>query len=181
MISDSITQVRCGEDEHFYQVSCSLCESKDIKIKSIDLATISKTYYEHPVVTSDAQEVAVIVCTKSEEEALERAVHVFQEFFEKMAREVPEAIYQELDNREKWFCAKFTPAMKDLNLTCVREVPITCCPNVVLTDKVSGYTRYFTFIQAKDMDTAWEKAYRLFKDYTNTLQDILDYIDSKKK
>ena len=176
MMNDSITQVECEEGESFYTVSYN--QMDDVKIKKLDTSKISKIYFENVTLIDDA---SVTVCAKSEEGALERASRVFQDFFEKMAREVPEAVYQELDSREKWFCAKFTPAMKDLNLTCVREVPITCCPNVVLTDKVSGYTRYFTFIQAKDMDTAWEKAYRLFKDYTNTLQDILDYIDSKKK
>lgn len=176
MINDSITQVECEEGEYFYTVSYN--QTDDVKIKKLDTSKMSKIYFEKVTLIDDA---FVTVCAKSEEGALERAARLFQEFFEKMAREVPEAIYQELDNGEKWFCAKFTPAMRDLNLTCVREVPITYCPNVVLTDKVSGHISYFTFIQARDMNTAWEKAFMLFKDYTNTLHDTLDYIDSKKK
>lgn len=176
MISNSITHVRCEEGESFFTISYNRVDG--VKVKRLDDLKIIKLYFENVTLIDGA---SVTVCAKSEEGALERAARLFQEFFEKMAREVPEAIYQELDNREKWFCAKFTPSMKDLNLTCVREVPITYCPNVVLTDKVSGHTSYFTFIQARDMNTAWEKAFRLFKDYTNTLHDTLDYIDSKKK
>lgn len=176
MINDSITQVECEEGEYFYTVSYN--QTDNVKIKKLDTSKMSKIYFEKVTLIDDA---FVTVCAKSEEGALERAARLFQEFFEKMAREVPEAIYQELDNREKWFCAKLTPAMKDLNLTCIREVSVGYSPNMVFVDEASGYTRYFTFVQAGDMDDAWEKAFRLFKDYISTLQDTIGYIDSKKK
>ena len=68
-----------------------------------------------------------------------------------------------------------------LKLTCVREVPAEYSSNLVFVEEEGGHPKFFTFVEAKEYDAAWEKAFRLFRDYINDCNDVLDYIDSKKE
>lgn len=172
--------VWCSEEEGeaFYTVSYAPEYLSDVVVEKLPNFGIKEIHYETVTLTD---KVSVTVCAKSEEGALEKAAKIFGEFFEKMAKKVPEAIYRELNDREKWFFASFIPSHNSLNLTCVREVPVGYSPNLVFVEEEGGYPKFFTFVKAKEYDPAWEKAFRLFRDYINSCNDTLDYIDSRKK
>lgn len=166
------------EKETFYSVAYNPDSSNRIRVKKLPNAGLNEAYYETIILLGG---ISAVVCAKSEEHALEKALQLFKNYFEALAKEVPEAIYQELDNKEKWWYAKFIPATKTLKLTCIREVPVEYSSNLVFVEEEGGYPKFFTFVEAKEYDVAWEKAFRLFRDYINDCNDVLDYIDSKKE
>ena len=181
MIKNSDTHtILCSEDEGeaFYSVSYSPSFSNGVKVKKLPDARLNEAYYETVIFLGS---ISAIVCAKSEEHALERATQVFKNYFENLVEEIPKAIYQELNNKEKLWYAKFIPATKTLKLTCVREVPVGYSHNLIFVEEEGGYSKFFTFVEAKEYDAAWEKAFRLFRDYINDCNDVLDYIDSKKE
>ena len=172
--------ILCSEDEGeaFYNVSYSPSSSNEIKVKKLPDSRLNEAYYE-TVLLLDS--ISAVVYAKSEEHALERSTQVFKNYFENLIEAIPKAIYKELDNREKWWYAKFIPAAKVLKLTCIREIPVGYSHNLVFVEEEGGYSKFFTFIKAKEYDAAWENAFGLFRDYINDCNDTLDYIDSKKE
>lgn len=170
--------VYCEEDENFYNISYNPQTNKTTVIK-LDSIELPDEYFEHICSTTDTSPTGTIVCAKSENHALERALQVFDKYFEEMSEKVSDAIYEELNNREKVWYAKFIPATKTLKLTCIREVPAEYSPNLVFVKEEGGYPKFFTFVKAKEYDAAWEKAFILFRDYINDCNDTLDYIDSE--
>ena len=172
--------VWCSEEEGeaFYTVSYAPEYLSDVVVEKLPNFGIKEIHYETVTLTD---KVSVTVCAKSEEDALEKAAKIFGEFFEKMAKKVPEAIYRELNDREKWFFASFIPSHNSLNLTCVREVPVKYNPNLVYTDEELEVTRYFTFVQAGDVDTAKTRGYEKIKDYLCGAVDRLNLCFNKEK
>lgn len=177
MHNDSYT-VYCEEGEALYEVSYNL-QDNEVAVIALAKPQIRKEYFEKVQNEGDKSLATTITCAKSEAHALEKAARVFRDYFEKMAQNVSKAIDDELDSRENWWCAKFIPVAKILKLTCIREIPVGYSHNLVFVGEEGGCPKFFTFVEAKEYDAAWEKAFRLFRDYINDCNDTLDYIDTK--
>ena len=172
-------KVHCDEGDDLYEVSYNSTSSE---ITTIQLTSprILKEYFEKVRNEDDKSSICTVVCAKSETHALEKAARIFKKHFEQLAEEASNAFYEELNNRVNCWYAKFIPATRILNLTCIREVPTGYSLNLVFIEEQGGYPKFFTFVEAKEYDSAWEKAFRLFRDYINSCNDTLDYIDSRK-
>lgn len=173
-----IHNVSCNEDkeEAFYSVNYSSNSPDKVKVKKLSDARLNESYYETIILFNS---ISAIVCAKSEEHALEKALQLFKDYFENISKEIPEAIYKTLNNREKVWYAKFIPATKILKLTCIKEIPVGYSHNLVFVEEEGGYPKFFAFVKAKEYDAAWENAFILFRDYINDCNDTLDYIDSE--
>lgn len=171
-------KVHCDEGDDLYEVSYNSTSSE---ITTIQLTSprILKEYFEKVRNEDDKSSICTVVCAKSETHALEKAVRVFKKHFEDVAEKISDIFYEELNNREKYWYAKFIPAAKVLKLTCIREIPVGYSHNLIFVEEEGGYPKFFAFVKAKEYDAAWEKAFVLFRDYINDCNDTLDYIDSE--
>lgn len=173
-------KVYCDEGEDFYDVHYNP-ENGEIEVKVLTNSKVRKEYFETIRTADDNSSLLTLVCARSETHALEKAARILKKHFEQLAEEASNAFYEELNNRVNCWYAKFIPATKTLNLTCIREVPTGYSLNLVFIEEQGGYPKFFTFVEAKEYDSAWEKAFRLFRDYINSCNDTLDHIDSRKK
>ena len=171
-------KVYCDEGDDLYEISYNSANGGITAIK-LNNPRILKEYFEKVQNEDGKSPMRVVVGAKSETHSLEKAARIFKEYFEKMAKRVSDSFYDELNNRENWWYAKFIPAAKVLKLTCIREVPVGYSHNLVFVEEEGGYPKFFAFIKAKEYNAAWEKAFILFRDYINDCNDTLDYIDSE--
>ena len=171
-------KIYCDDGENLYEVSYNL-KDNEVTVIATNNPQILKEYFEKIQNGNNNFSIHAVVCTKSKTHALEKAARVFKKHFEGVAEKVSDAFYEELNNREKYWYAKFIPAAKVLKLTCIKEVPVGYSHNLIFVEVDGGYHKFFAFVKAKEYDAAWENAFILFRDYINDCNDTLDYIDNE--